>query len=117
MERAYTFRLWKHMLRAGGGVGKGIGSDPFTYHTYGSFVGREIVWYAEYHAVYTICVVARDVFGEIGFNSGHDAARHHVDRQYLLLRLISWNTKVALDRNFGEKVETHCGTSNDDRLG
>jgi len=91
IEHPDTFRLLKHRLRARVDIGRTRSSNSFVKNTCGSFIGREIVRYAECQAVYTIVVVSHDTEGL--------ANTHHKNRPCLLIRLLSWNTKVALDRN------------------
>ena len=68
-----SMRIYKHRLRAG---------DAFVNHTCGSFLSKEMIRYAESQAVYTFIVSVR---GEDDFG------------QCLLLRLLSWDTRIAID--------------------
>lgn len=102
IEYPETFRLLKHRLRACVDRNQTQSKDFFAKNTCGSFIGREIVQYAERQAVYTIVVVSHS---DVDKEAGGLENSHHKKRRCLLLRLLSWNTKIAFNLN----VESNKG--------
>jgi len=91
-----SYRLYKHRLEA---------MACFKYNTIGSFLGKELVRYAESKAVFTFIVHDTGVQKEKDDDNVHGEKN---SRSCLFIRLLSWNTMIA--RN------GHANSHNDDDL-
>ncbi|KAL7535267.1 hypothetical protein ACHAXR_006382, partial [Thalassiosira sp. AJA248-18] len=83
-----TYRLYKHLLDCGTPASGGKAAvDEFSKkYSCGSFLAREMVRYAESEAVYTFIV---------GISDENDWTRVHNSGEYILLRILSWDTPMA----------------------
>ncbi len=79
-ESPETSRLWKHRLTTA--------TEDFAHHSAGTFLANEMVRYAESKAVFTFVVVMPSV-EQMGSTT----------KPCLLLRLLSWDTRLALSRD------------------
>jgi len=75
-----------------------VDQDHFTSNTCGSFIGKELIRFAETQAVFTFAV-----FGD----AGHDA---YGTRRCILLKVLRWNSCLAVhDDQVGNNVSTVAG--------
>ncbi|KAL9189323.1 hypothetical protein ACHAXT_011813 [Thalassiosira profunda] len=76
-----TYRLYKHLLDC-----DTHGPSTFAKYTCGSFLAREMRRYAESEAVYTFIV---------GVSDENDWTRVHTPGEFILIRMLSWDTPMA----------------------
>jgi len=91
-QSSNTFRLYKHLLDCGRNSETAMeGSTPSSSfskkYTCGSFLAKEMVRYAESEAIYTFIV---------GISDEHDWTRLGDSGPIILLRLLSWDTPMAI---------------------
>ncbi|KAL3779946.1 hypothetical protein ACHAW5_009429, partial [Stephanodiscus triporus] len=80
-----TYRLYKHLLDCGGPDGD-VERSPFSDHSCGSFLAREMVRYAESEAVFAFVV---------GISDENDWTRTSAPDERILLRILSWDTPMS----------------------
>ena len=85
-----TYRLYKHILIDGSSppldAQGSLSPQSFSKYTCGSFLAREMVRYAESEAVYTFIA---------GVSDENDWTRVHSSGEFILLRMLSWDTTMA----------------------
>jgi len=81
-----TFWLYKHLLSCGNPCSR-EGASIFLKYTCGSFLAKEMVRYAESEAIYTFIV---------GISDENDWTRAHNPGECILLRVLSWDTPLAV---------------------
>ena len=83
----------KHKLRAKSALGDGHDEvkDYFSHNTCASFMGKELIRYAESQAVFTFAIFGPQRNG-------------HFD-SCLLLRVLSWNTSMAIGSQWDSRIQ------------
>ena len=98
-----TYRLYKHLLDCGGPDGD-VERSPFSDHSCGSFLAREMVRYAESDAVFTFVV---------GLSDESHWTRTNAPSQLIFLRILSWDTLLSTVEG---TIENHSGGDDESRI-